>query len=106
MSGVSKNTLQRRGTSRSRWFDNYVRLVIERDVLELSRVRQRELLPRMLVKLAAQTGQLLNIAKVARAVGLEPSTAGAARPARERRLPSQLRGGPVSGGRHQLGTVV
>jgi predicted AAA+ superfamily ATPase len=62
-------------TSRARWFDDYVRLVIERDVLELSRVRQREWLPRLLLRLASQTGQLLNIATAAQAIGMERSTA-------------------------------
>ncbi|MHB8874405.1 MAG: ATP-binding protein [Myxococcaceae bacterium] len=60
---------------RARWFDDYVRLVIERDVLELSRIRQREWLPRLLLRLASQTGQLLNIATAAQAIGLERSTA-------------------------------
>src|SRR5262245_28195436 len=41
------------GRSRSRWFANYLDLVIERDVIELSRVRQREMLPRLLGQLAA-----------------------------------------------------
>lgn len=67
--------LRRTSAGRARWFDDYVRLVIERDVLELSRVRQRELLPRLLARLAGQTAQLLNVANAARAVGLEPSTA-------------------------------
>jgi uncharacterized protein len=40
------------GRSRSRWFANYLDLVIERDVLELSRVRQREMLPRLLRELS------------------------------------------------------
>jgi hypothetical protein len=39
-----------------------VRLVIERDVLDLRGIRQREVLPTFLRRLAAQTGQLLNIA--------------------------------------------
>ncbi len=67
--------LRRTGAGRARWFDDYVKLVIERDVLELSRVRQRELLPRLLARLAGQTAQLLNVVNAARAVGLEPSTA-------------------------------
>jgi hypothetical protein len=61
--------------ARNRWFDDYVRLVIERDVLEVSRIRQREWLPRLLVKLASQTGQLLNVSIAAGAIGLERSTA-------------------------------
>ncbi|MFG1605682.1 ATP-binding protein [Actinoplanes sp. NPDC049265] len=63
------------GRSRSRWFANYLDLVIERDVLELSRVRQREMLPRLLRVLAARSGQVLNIASTASAVGMEKSSA-------------------------------
>ncbi|MFI4977889.1 MAG: ATP-binding protein [Solirubrobacterales bacterium] len=67
----------RRATSadRARWFDDYVNLVIERDVLELSRVRQRRALPLLLRQLASQTAQVLNIAKAASAIGMEKSTA-------------------------------
>ena len=63
------------GPSRSRWFANYVDLVIERDVVELSRVRQREMLPRLLRVLAARSGQVLNIAAAAQAIGMEKSSA-------------------------------
>jgi predicted AAA+ superfamily ATPase len=62
------------GSSRSRWFSNYVDLVIERDVLDISRVRQREMLPRLLGQLAARSGQVLNMAAISGAVGLEKST--------------------------------
>lgn len=63
------------GRSRSRWFANYLDLVIDRDVVELSRVRQREMLPRLLNVLAARSGQVLNIAAAAEAVGMEKSSA-------------------------------
>jgi hypothetical protein len=63
------------GRSRSRWFGNYVDLVVERDVIELSRVRQRETLPRLLSQLAARSGQVLNIAATAQAIGMEKSSA-------------------------------
>jgi len=63
------------GSSRSRWFSNYVNLVLERDVLELSRIRQRDMLPRLLRQLAAQSGQVLNVAAAGQAIGLEKSTA-------------------------------
>jgi predicted AAA+ superfamily ATPase len=63
------------GPSRSRWFRNYLDLVVDRDVIELSRVRQREMLPRLLNQLAARSAQVLNIAAVANAVGMEKSTA-------------------------------
>lgn len=66
-----------RGTaaSRGRWFDDYVQLVVERDVLELSRIRQRESLPRLLRALAAQTAQLLVVRRAGETAGLEPTTA-------------------------------
>lgn len=59
------------GRSRSRWFSNYLELVIERDVIELSRVRQREMLPRLLNQLSARSGQMLNITAIAQAIGME-----------------------------------
>ena len=63
------------GSSRSRWFSNYVSLVLERDVVELSRIRQRDMLPRLLQQLAAQSGQVLNIAAAGQATGMEKSSA-------------------------------
>jgi predicted AAA+ superfamily ATPase len=63
------------GRSRSRWFANYVDLVIDKDVMDISRVRQREMLPRLLGQLAARSGQVLNIAPLAGAIGLERTTA-------------------------------
>jgi predicted AAA+ superfamily ATPase len=61
--------------ARTSWFADYVDLVVMRDVLDISRVRQREALPRLLRQLAAQTGQVLNISKAGQAIGLETSTA-------------------------------
>ena len=62
------------GPSRSRWYSNYVNLVIDKDVLDISRVRQREMLPRLLGQLAARSGQVLNMAAISGTVGLEKST--------------------------------
>jgi predicted AAA+ superfamily ATPase len=64
-----------RPADRARWFDDYVNLVIERDVMELMRVRQRRQLPLLLRQLASQTAQVLNIAKTAARIGMEESTA-------------------------------
>lgn len=63
------------GRSRSRWFANYIDLVVDKDVMDISRVRQREMLPRLLGQLAARSGQVLNIAPVGGAIGLERTTA-------------------------------
>jgi uncharacterized protein len=61
--------------ARNRWFDDYVQLVLERDVRELSRLRQREQLPALLHRLAAQTAGVLNITKAAGEAGLDRTTA-------------------------------
>lgn len=63
------------GTSRNRWFDDYLNLVLERDVAELSSIRQREKMPSLVARLGGQTAQVLNVARVAADVGIEPSTA-------------------------------
>jgi predicted AAA+ superfamily ATPase len=62
------------GRSRSRWYSNYVNLVIDKDVLDITRIRQREMMPRLLGQLAARSGQVLNIAAVSGAIGQEKST--------------------------------
>lgn len=62
--------------ARDRWFDDYTTLVLARDVRELSRLRQREQLPILLRRLAAQTAQVLNITTAASAAGLDRVTGG------------------------------
>jgi hypothetical protein len=63
------------GSSRSRWFANYIDQVVDKDVMELSRVRQRAMLPRLLGELAARSGQVLNMSSVGGSIGLDRSTA-------------------------------
>jgi hypothetical protein len=67
--------LARADAARDRWLDDYIRLVLERDVAELSRIRQREQLPNLLRRLAAQTAQVLNLASAANAAGMDRTTA-------------------------------
>lgn len=67
--------VRRSESARARWFDDFVRQSVERDALELSRVRQRQSLAELLTLLASQTGQLLNITKAAQAIGVERKTA-------------------------------
>jgi hypothetical protein len=67
--------IRRSGSARNRWFDDYIRLTLERDVRELAKIRQRSALPRLLEKLAAQTGQVLNIHAAAAATGMLWDTA-------------------------------
>lgn len=65
----------RHDVSRNRWVDGYVRVSLARDVTELARIRQGALLPALLRRLAAQTGQVLNMAAAGRSAGLDPRTA-------------------------------
>ena len=67
--------LSRAITARNRWFDDYVELVMERGVAEVSKLRQRRQLPALLRHLAAQTGQLLNITSTAEAAAIDRHTA-------------------------------
>lgn len=60
--------------SRARWFDNYVSLVIERDLSELRDVRQAAVLSSFLRRLTSQSAQVLNVAAASRAEGLTPTT--------------------------------
>jgi hypothetical protein len=61
--------------ARGQWFADYVSLVCERDVVALSKIRQRDQLPRLLARLATQTAQILNISDAARSVAVETSSA-------------------------------
>jgi len=61
--------------ARNRWFDDYVRLSLERDVQELSKIRQAAALPRFLERLAGQTAQVLNVNRAATSVQLDDGTA-------------------------------
>lgn len=60
--------------ARHRWIDDYVRLTLERDVLDLSRLRQAHALPAVLERLAGQTAQVLNVSAVAQKVELDFNT--------------------------------
>lgn len=63
------------GSARRRWFDDYVRQTLDRDVTDISRVQRRVKLPVLLQRLAGQTAQSMNVTSVARDTGLEPRTA-------------------------------
>jgi uncharacterized protein len=61
--------------ARNRWFDSYVSLTLERDVRELSRIRQGALLPSLLARLAGQTAQVLSVEAAARDLSMDRVTA-------------------------------
>ena len=53
------------GRRRARWYGNYVETVTQRDVLELARIRQLDVMPRLLAAAAAQTAGLFNVSRLA-----------------------------------------
>ncbi len=61
--------------ARSRWFDDYLALCLERDLTELARIQQKAALPKLLARLSGQTAQMLNIASAGEAAGLKARTA-------------------------------
>lgn len=61
--------------ARDRWFDDYVALCLERDLLEPGRVRQPGALAPLLHRVAAQSAQVLNMSRAGDAVGLAATTA-------------------------------
>ena len=65
---------RRSPTGRDRWFDNYVKQSIEKDALELTRVRQRQVVGDLLGRLAGQTAQVLNLSKVSDGLAVERKT--------------------------------
>jgi len=62
--------------ARHRWIDNYLGLSLNRDVIEVSNIRQPDMLPALINRIAGQTGQMLNVDKLARESGLDKVTAG------------------------------
>jgi hypothetical protein len=63
-----------RDEARGRYFDDLIDLIVLRDVLDIRRVRQRGVLQNLTRHLAARTGQLLNVASIANAIGHEART--------------------------------
>lgn len=60
-------------TARRRWFRDYLALVLNRDALEIRRIRQQTVLPGVLQRLAARTGQVLNLSTIGSDMGLDQS---------------------------------
>ena len=53
------------GTRRARWYRDYVQAIVQRDVLDLARVRDLDALARLVEVAAGQTARLLNVADLA-----------------------------------------
>lgn len=58
----------------SEWFNDYISLVLQKDILELSKIENITHIPNLLMLIAARTGSLLNTDELARSVKLSSVT--------------------------------
>lgn len=59
---------------RKEWFQDYVFLVLQKDILELSKIEDITQIPHLLMLLASRVGSLLNIEEVARSIKFSSPT--------------------------------
>ncbi|MCY4001127.1 MAG: ATP-binding protein [Bacteroidetes bacterium] len=59
---------------RSNWLKNYVENIISKDILDLSKIRSIEVLPKLLQSVAHLTGQLLNISDIGSSLQMNRNT--------------------------------
>lgn len=64
---IQKLTTERR---RNAWFNAYITTILQRDVLDISRIEGIRELPRLLSLIAAQSGSLTNLSSLSRDTGL------------------------------------
>ncbi|MCY3560528.1 MAG: ATP-binding protein [bacterium] len=67
--------LARSGAARDRWFDDYLALCLERDLIDPGRTRRPAELGPLMSRLAMRTAQVLNVSAAGADVGLPASTA-------------------------------
>ena len=73
-SGGYPEPLARRPARARQWHRQYVRSIVDRDVLEVGRVRDADGVARLLRLLAVRNGELLNMAGLSRELGLHRTT--------------------------------
>jgi uncharacterized protein len=59
---------------RRQWFDDYIALMLDRDVRDVAQIEQLDKLPRLVTMLAEQAGQLSNHASLANALQISRAT--------------------------------
>lgn len=71
--GFPESNARKSMSSRDRWFEDYLRSIIERDVRDLANIDALAQIPRVLRLLAARSGTTLNVASLSRDTGI-PNT--------------------------------
>ena len=72
--GYPEAQLRRTQKEREIWFEGYVTTLIERDVRDLSQIRDLHDFPRLINYLATRSATLLNLSEVSRSVGIPQET--------------------------------
>ena len=62
------------GRRRVNWYKDYIKTLVQRDILDLSKIHSIDTLPRLLTLSATQTSQLVNFTKLASAFQINRST--------------------------------
>jgi uncharacterized protein len=73
--GYSEAISRKSPLRRQRWFENYIALVLDRDVRDISSMEQLDKLPKLLRLLAEQAGQIVNHSSYGAALSLSHVTA-------------------------------
>jgi predicted AAA+ superfamily ATPase len=63
---------QKSSTARVRWFESYIGYSINRDVKDISRIRQSIEMELLLERLAKTNASLLNVANISKEIGMNP----------------------------------
>jgi uncharacterized protein len=61
---------------RNRWFKDFITMIVQRDVMEIRRIRQRAAMPELLRHLASQSASVLNVAAIAEKMSIDARTLG------------------------------
>ena len=68
-------TLSLTVAQRRRWYRDYLRTVVQRDIVDLADIRRADAVAPVLATVAALSGQELNVARLARGAGVDSRTA-------------------------------
>ena len=74
VAGGFPEALRRQGTRRGRFFDSYLRTVLDRDLATIAKVHDRANVRRLLTAIAATTGSPTNVDGISRDLGVAAST--------------------------------
>lgn len=72
--GGFPEAVARSAARRSRWFESYLKTLIQRDIRDVARIERLDDLPRILRLIAARTANVLNLDSLARDSRVPPST--------------------------------